>query len=85
MAETEASTVPGPNKLALLAEVTSLELLRLRDAAATNRERKHYSQWIKTTRMLLNWAKTRAGYVQLPKKKLPAGTPERSKAPHGSG
>jgi hypothetical protein len=69
MAEIEASDVPAPNKLALLAEVTLPELIRLRDAAATKRERKHYSQRIKTTRILLSWAKTRAGYVELKKKR----------------
>ncbi|HEX8443034.1 MAG TPA: hypothetical protein VF631_05240 [Allosphingosinicella sp.] len=64
MAEIEASAVSGPNKLALVAEVTLPELIRLRDAATTKRERKHFSGRIRITRGLLRWAKTRAGYVQ---------------------
>ena len=71
MAEIEASDVSGPNKLALVAEVTLPELLRLRDAAKTKRERKHFSGRIRITRDLLKWAKTRAGYVE-PVKGAPA-------------
>lgn len=53
----------GPNGLALKCEVLLPKLLADRDGAKTKRERKQLSSRIKATRMLLTWAKTRAGYV----------------------
>lgn len=39
------------------------DLLAQREAATDKRERKALSSRIKTTRMLLRWCKSRAGYV----------------------
>jgi hypothetical protein len=52
----------GPNKLAEDAAALIAELLPLRDAAKTKRERKQLSSRIKSARILLQWAKSRAGY-----------------------
>lgn len=56
----------GPNGLAVKCEAILPGLLAARDAAPTKRERKQLSSRIKTARMLLKWAKTRAGYVTPP-------------------
>ena len=55
----------GPNGLARKCEALLPTLLADREAAKTKQERKHLSSRIKATRMLLKWAKTRAGYVEV--------------------
>lgn len=56
-----------PNLLAERAAAIVAELLPLRDAATDKRVRKDYSRRIKTARIMLKWAKSRAGYVPLSK------------------
>lgn len=53
----------GPNRMAEEAEALLRELLPLRDAATDRRERKQLSSRIKSARIILNFARTRAGYV----------------------
>lgn len=63
-----------PNLLAERASATLAELLPLRDAAKSKRERKGLSSRIRCARVLLHFAKTRAGYVPAPGEK-PAKAP----------
>jgi len=49
-------------------------LLAAREGAKSTRERKQFSSRIRTTRMLLRWAKSRAGYVPPPRRKKVAAS-----------
>ena len=53
----------GPNKLAAVCAAILPALLAEREAATTKRERKQLSARISSVRMLIGWAKTRAGYT----------------------
>lgn len=52
----------GPTGLAAKCEALLPDLLVQRDAAKTKTARKKLNSRIHTTRMLLRWCKTRAGY-----------------------
>jgi hypothetical protein len=67
-----------PNLLAERAAAIVADLLPLRDATKDKRERKRLSSRIKAARFLLNWAKTRAGYVA-PTKARPGALGETSR------
>lgn len=66
LAAIDASEEPGPNKLAATCEAMVPALIAERDAAKDRGTRKKLNSRIHTTRMLLRWAKSRAGYVGLP-------------------
>lgn len=58
-----------PNRLAEICDDQLPGLLTERDAATTKRERKRLSARIRLLRSMSSWAKSRAGYVEPPKKK----------------
>jgi hypothetical protein len=56
-----------PNDMEREAQRIIDELLPLREAETDKRTKKQLSSRIKTARMMRNWARTRAGYVEGPK------------------
>lgn len=61
-----------PNLLAEKAAAILPRLLAQRDAAKSKRERKVLSARIRSARLLLKWAKSRAGYVCRERRRPPA-------------
>lgn len=63
----------GPNELAELIEAGLPDLIAARDAHPQgSREWKRANKLVKSNRAMLQWCKTRAGYVQPSKETPPA-------------
>ena len=65
LAEVEARTSLGPERLAAKCELLISELLAQREAAASMGQRRQLSSRIRASRFLLRWAKSRVGYGAL--------------------